>query len=308
MRRGRRTIAPDDLEQCEVNVDRMPPAAAAVLERPDLGLFEPRLRHDAILVPQLAIDDPTALAAPELEQSTHARRERVLHQRIAQPCRHEARVRSGAVDVEAHERRRERRRSVRPATVVLPQPVLEHDLRALGNVAEIHDDLDPLGRRDHHAAAREREFEEPALGADLRERLAVGQEQFVETRIGAIEDPEAILPALDAQERLHRAVHQERVAEEAVVLVRVVEQRTVAIEHAILNDQPHVVRRARQLQPVRAGTGLIARIVVGIADVEPGQPAIDILRGEIHEMVVIPERALRLARILAREVRPREVA
>src|SRR3989442_11212396 len=80
-----------------------------------------------------------------------------------------------------------------------------------------HEPLNPLPIR-----APPRCAEETSLRRDLRhrERLAAlpSQEQLVDARVRSIQETEAVLPSLDVQERLDRAVHDELVAKKPVVV------------------------------------------------------------------------------------------
>jgi hypothetical protein len=52
----------------EVEVDRMPPSASTVLDRPFLGRTEPRNGVDDVRIPKLAVDRPGAVLSLEEER------------------------------------------------------------------------------------------------------------------------------------------------------------------------------------------------------------------------------------------------
>src|SRR5262249_5129864 len=131
---------------------------------------------------------------------------------------------------------------------------------------------------------------------------------LVEAGVAAVQEAEAVLPPGDLEERLDDAVHQELVAEEAVVLEGVEDQLAVPIERPVLEDERDVELAAREPQGDRIGIRLITRVDVVEHQEEAGEALVDVRPGEIDEMVVVPERRLVLSWVTARaDVRPAEV-
>ena len=101
---------------------------------------------------------------------------------------------------------------------------------------------------------------------------------------------------LDVQLRLDRAVGAEPVAENAIQVEQVEHQLAVLVEHEVVEEDRDVVVAARQAQ---AG-GLVAGVPVVEQVVAAEHALVDVLRGEIEVMVMIPERAQRLGRVAGR--------
>src|SRR5581483_10630970 len=116
----------------------------------------------------------------------------------------------------------------------------------------------------------------PALGGDLivpvRLPVAVGEEHLPEAGGPAPEEPEAILPRLHPQPRLDRPVHQELIAEEAIVVEHVEDERAVRREHLVLEDEGDVKVPAGEPE----ASGLVAGVQIVEDEVEAGEAAIDV--------------------------------
>src|SRR5215218_5031931 len=88
--------AAEDLEVDQVNVDRVEPAAAEVLDRPDLYVVEPRSAYvvgeAAVddLVPRLAVDRPVTVLVSELERAMRHRARLSQRHRIRALAQHSA--------------------------------------------------------------------------------------------------------------------------------------------------------------------------------------------------------------------------
>src|SRR5438445_6119401 len=99
----------------------------------------------------------------------------------------------------------------------------------------------------------------------------------------------SVLAALHIQERLDLAAHHELVAEKTVVGEMVVDEKAVAVEQPVLDNEADVEIAARQTQRRRR-----VRLVPGVegveGNVEPGEPPIDVLRRDIDGVVVVPHR------------------
>ena len=147
-------------------------------------------------------------------------------------------------------------------------------------------------------------LEEGIVGGDRHERLPVAQEELVETGVRAVQEPEPILPPRHSKERLDGAVQDELVAEEAVVVEGVEDEEAVLVEQLVLDDDgdvelpkllaareahrpPRQPERARiRVQLSRDGVDLVE------AQVEAGEPAVDVRPGDVDRVVVVPQRRL----------------
>ena len=96
---------------------------------------------------------------------------------------------------------------------------------------------------------------------------------------------------MDLQEWLDLAVDGELVADDPIEAEQVVEQLAVGVEDFVAEDHRNIEFAARQPEAGR----LVAGVLVVEDEKESGESLVHILRGEIDTMVVIPERAERLA-------------
>src|SRR5439155_14014229 len=207
------------------------------------------------------------------------------------------------------------------AAVVLLETVHEEDLLPERGVLEVDDHLHPLCRTDLEALHRDGVLQELDVGADRDEGLIVAQEELVEARVRAVQEPEAILPPRHPQERLDGAVQRELVAEEAVVVEGVEDEEAVLVELLVLDDDRDVelprllaVRQARHpaREPERARVRVeLPRDRVDRVEVEeePREPSVDFRSGDVDGVVVVPERrVLVLLEAVVRLVRVEEVS
>src|SRR5262245_45865407 len=113
--------------------------------------------------------------------------------------------------------------------------------------------------------------------------------ELVEARWSGVEHPEAIASRRHGEPRLNVAVDEKLVAEDAVEIEQVEENLAAdRIDHFVGEQQRDVERRkARQAKPRR----FIASVELVEQQVEAGQALVDVLRGEVDTMIVIPERA-----------------
>src|SRR5205085_1511305 len=128
--------------------------------------------------------------------------------------------------------------------------------------------------------------------------VGVGQVELVEAGRAAVEDSEAVAALLYLEEGLHLAVDQEGVAYQAVKAEGVEEQETRrGVEELVAEHDGDVeVREARQPQP---GV-LVARVELVEVELEAGQALVDVLRGVVDPVVVVPARGQSLPDVAAR--------
>src|ERR1700752_297064 len=143
----------------------------------------------------------------------------------------------------------------------------------------------------------------------------VGEEELVETRWSRVEPAETITRRMHVDHRLHFAVDEETIAEHAVEVESVKrDDAGLGIVKMIAKEHRHVevtvvagaVAEGRQVE-----TGaLVACVVIVEEQVHSGETFVNVLRGEVVHVVVIPERAHRLlnvaADVLVRGVHARE--
>src|SRR3954469_12020695 len=184
----RLAVAVEDLEVHEVDVDRVEPSAARVLELPDLdgvllrvGDRQLVLGVDDVL-PRLAVDGPVAVLALEADVADD-RRAGVVLADVGRGEAHDVHVRVEVVgdlvvarvvddraDLERHDD------AGRVEVDVVPRArVLEDDLLAGLVLREVDDDLVALGHADLDVRARLRVGHEAAVGADDVQRLPRGR-------------------------------------------------------------------------------------------------------------------------------------
>ena len=187
LERGFRRLAvdPDHLVRFDVNVDGVPPAAAAVAEDPFFDRALADLRVAAVGGVELAVDLPGAVGAVEVEvagdrgfglgnvgvRTNRAGRQREIRIRLVHRF----------TDVELDELDR----TLRIDAVAFAPARLLHDVlhvdRLPGEFAEIDHDVRPAGRVEVDLRGGDRLRQEPAVVAELLHRLAVAQTDHVVT-------------------------------------------------------------------------------------------------------------------------------
>src|SRR5690349_21735013 len=170
-----------------MDVDRMRPAAAAVLELPYLRGVELHRGVNARGIVEAAVHLPRTLAAVELE-GPRAHRLIAIENRKAgfKHCRHRAGVSHGIGNVKAHQREGMRGiDAVRPAAFRLDHGVVEEDVRVRARSVEreVDDELHALARRYAELVSFDRRLEQAAITADDLERPARAERNLVETRV-----------------------------------------------------------------------------------------------------------------------------
>src|SRR5438552_8043293 len=186
--------------------------------------------------------------------------------------------------------------------VILLQAVLEVE-RLAGEWGEVDDHVGALGHAEPDALDSDRLGQEVAVAGDLPEQVVgaqvrqIGQEELVEPRWSGVQPAEPVPARADVQHRLDLAVDRELVAQDAVQVEQVEKQEACPRIEALVGKYHGDVERgeARQME---AGV-LVAGVELVEEEVEPGQPFVDVLRGEVHAVVVVPERAHRLVDVAA---------
>ena len=140
------------------------------------------------------------------------------------------------------------------AEVATLQQVLEDHVGAARIDGEVDHHFVPLGGNDVDTRLRYGRGLQAALSSDLTERLAAAESKQELASVGAVQEAEAILAALNVHERPGSSVDQDRVAQDALVggklrvVARRVVQRPVGIEELGLDNQRHVELAAGQTQ------------------------------------------------------------
>ena len=158
------------------------------------------------------------------------------------------------------------------------------DPRAGLDLAEVDDDLVPLGAGVPHAADRYASRHHPPVGGDDLQRHAVAEPPLVGAGDRAVEETEAVGAPFHRHGRPRPAVDQDDVAPQPRVGVVVVAQGAVGVEHRVVDHQGDVELALGQVLP-------LDRVV---QHVERGEPAVGLLGGEVDPVVVIPQRPGRL--------------
>jgi hypothetical protein len=151
-----------------------------------------------------------------------------------------------------------------------------------------HDDLGAFARCDLHQLGLVRPLEQPRVAADLPEPPIVGEAEVVDTGVGRIHHPEPHEGRGGFDVRVVRAVHQDRVAEDArgAGEGRRMGERAVVVEALVLDDQRDVVDAVgvRQLD-------VACRVV---HDEHAGGAPVDVIGGRTVKVGMKPERRSRL--------------
>ena len=180
------------------------------------------------------------------------------------------------------------------SAVFLLHDVLEVNL--VRSIAEVHNGIDPLGHGQGELPGGDGFGELPGILPELNEP-AVAQAQMVDPRVGCIEEAQPILPALDFEERLHRAVDGEDVAQAPVVVQKIVgkgcARRIEDLVHEGERDvRDDIVIEARhQGGAVEGGQHAALDQIefdVVLNQVEAGEALADEVARHVHSMLVVP--------------------
>jgi hypothetical protein len=166
--------------------------------------------------------------------------------------------------------------------------VAQHDLGPRLEVAEVDDHVETLGRcHDLDGVERDGPAHQTEVRPDEGERdhvvrvVQILQPQAVLPRLGAVQQPEAVLALLDVQEGPDLAVDDDAVPLEGILDGRGIEERAVGIELAVLDDDRDLELAARQAE---GGLEVVAQ------QVEAGHARVDVETGDPECVVVVPER------------------
>jgi hypothetical protein len=137
----------------------------------------------------------------------------------------------------------------------------------------------------------DRPLQQPAVRGDLHEwRPWRIQAEAVAARVGGVEQPQAIAGGGDLQHRPGRTVDEDDVAQypfhvgvgdAGTMMMRRIAERAVLVERPVGDHQWDVAITGGQPERVL--------LVVG-DNVEPGQAPVHLRAGEIHPVVVVPQR------------------
>src|SRR5262249_11000259 len=142
-----------------------------------------------------------------------------------------------------------------------------------------------------------RRRQQVAVIGDDPERVArteivqVGQEELVEARRTGVEQAETVAARQHVEERLDLAIHQELVAEDAVQVEQVERQQAGGRIVDLVGERQRNIE-LRETGETESG-GFVAGIELVEQAIESEQALVGILRGEIHPVIVVPQRAER---------------
>ena len=174
------------------------------------------------------------------------------------------------------------------------QQVAQRQLGALV-LREVDDDLVALGHPVPEVGDHLRLGHEAGVGPDHDHRhrgATVVHLQGVGARHRRVEDPEPVLPRLHVHHRPRHAVDQEDVTVDPGLAVVVEDEAPVGREGRVTQYHGHVVHRRRRVGTAGDPEAGLDGVV---QDVHRRQPVVGVLRGVVHAVVVVPERASRLA-------------
>src|SRR5437867_4962217 len=103
----------------------------------------------------------------------------------------------------------------------------------------------------------------------------------------AVQAAEAVPAGMDLKKGLDLAVHEKLVAQDAIEVEQVEEKQTLWVEHLVGKQQGHVELAAGKMEP----GALVPGVQIVAEKDKAGEPLVDVLRGEIHAVVVVPEGA-----------------
>ena len=166
-----------------------------------------------------------------------------------------------------------------------------------------------LGHRQVQPLQLDRRFQEVAVRGDDHELLPRRQEQTPVARRSAVLDAEAVLAGLHLEVGHRGPVDCRDVTQPAVGLERVEDRQgvvraavRVAGELDVVEHQRDVVLPAGQVPCVRVGIVLVVGVELVEDEVEARQARVDVRRGEVQPMVVVPERGQLLAVVASRRI------
>ena len=194
----------------------------------------------------------------------------------------------------------------RSTAVHLLQPVDKIQPLCAG-LGEVDHDVDPFRDREAHAVDRHGLRQQVAVRRDLIERQEirpVEQRELVPTRRPGIVQPQTVAAGQNAQLRLDRSIRAEGVAEDTIQIEQIEHQLEVFIQHEVVEEDRDVEGAARQSDVAVGIVGVGHVFVAGVPGIEQDvgteHPLVDVLRGEIDMMVMIPQRTHRLGLVAGR--------
>src|SRR5690349_8083549 len=122
-------------------------------------------------------------------------------------------------------------------------------------------------------------------------QIRFGQIEPVEARGTGVKPAEAIAPALDCEKRLNLSIDKELISEDAIAVSE------VEGHQAIVRIEVFVIEHHWNVEIWKAGKAksgcFISSVKLIKKEIETSEAFVDILRREVHAVVVIPERAHR---------------
>ncbi|CAB4819361.1 unannotated protein [freshwater metagenome] len=317
----RRALARQDAAFLVVRVDRVRPGAAAVLVDPHLGgaflHFVGRgiaVVRDAVRVPGAVAPAPDPLLA--LGRGDHDRVGQRTQRRAVDDLRARVRqARARGLDDELERiLARGQQLARRSAAARLLATVGHEDLRARLELREVDDHVETLAHAMLEVRHVDRARQQVAVVGDDRHRQvgrtrrALAHPPPEEAARAAVVNADAVLARLHLEVRLDRAVHRVLVADRAIQAREREEVHAPRVELAVVEHHRHVelvreagcvLRMAREAQARGPRNGLVAGIDFVIDRGRAEQARVHVLRGEVVLVVVVPQRAERLAVVAA---------
>jgi hypothetical protein len=278
------TGAREDLKVDKVDVDRVGPSAAGVLELPNLNGATLRLSQDAVLYigEGDTVDSPCATRFAELEASVDT----ALHWwegNIAER-RWKVTVVGCVLHVFADDKLHDLVGSGVVLIVLNIATILESDILS-GELSKVEDDFPALSHRDFEVAALHRLCQQTSVRTDDVEVdcLAINLESELECSAdSSIEEPEAVLAGLHLVKGPRLSIDVDDIAKERVGLILGIEESAVTV--VLLRGQS----KRQVIVALRQAESILSRVV---KDVEASLAEVGILGSVMSSVVVIPQSA-----------------
>ena len=158
-----------------------------------------------------------------------------------------------------------------------------------GVSGEVHEDLQPLSRREHHRSHGHGSGQQAAVRADQVKRSSIAQRNLVDAGVRAVQQPQPVKSPVHRQPGVRRPVHQHHIAQVAGHHIhhgRRIDQLTGGADPLVREDERHIMAARRQTK------GRLRRV---FDDEETGHTGVSLLRRQLVRVRVIPASARSLA-------------
>src|SRR5215204_4942927 len=263
---------------------------------PDLGRAQARSGGDKVRAKRLFVDHPAVppmhVSAVEPESPRPGGAAGVDGLDLGELAWHRAVVSLGTHNAEPHQL----------SGGALAYAIPEDDLRAHRVLREVHDHVEALCGGNRDTLVGDRRAQQADVAPDLDEGVPAGgrrvELELVASGVGGVENAKAVHRVRDFHKRPGCTVHENGVGENPLQKVvldpRLVLQRWIhgwVEKGAVLLEGPVADHEWNVLLAFRQGEVVFDLVA---DDVEAGQPLVNLGTGEVHAVVVVPERGCRL--------------